>query len=149
VNATVQILIVNPDQVTTELINVTTGNDGGFTTSYQPTQVGNYSWLVQYAGEDRGYIIYNPSYTAYTTIDVQGAPVNPTTAPTETPTSTVAPTEAPTPTPSAEVTPTPTATEAPVDNTSTYIYAIVAVIVIVVIAVAAYMYMKRGKAKKE
>jgi outer membrane protein assembly factor BamB len=147
VNATVTVVIVNPDQVTTELINVTTGNDGGFVTSYQPTQVGNYSWLVQYGGEDRGYIIYNPAYTAYTTIDVQAAPVNPTAAPTETPTPTVAPTEVPTATP--EVTATPTPTAAPVDNTTTYIYAIVAVIIIVVIAVAAYMYMQRGKAKKE
>jgi outer membrane protein assembly factor BamB len=150
VNATVQIEIIHPDGVTSDSIMVTTGNDGGFVTSYQPTQVGNYSWLAVYNGEDRGYIIYNPAYTAYTTIDVQAAPgTEPTIAPTETPAPTVAPTEAPTATPSAEVTATPTATEAPVDNTSMYIYAVVAVIVIVVIAVAAYMYMKRGKAKKE
>jgi len=144
VNATVTVVIVNPDQITTELINVTTGNDGGFVVNYQPTEVGNYSWLVQYGGEDRGYIIYNPVYTAYTTIDVQAAPgTEPTTAPTETPTPT--PTAEVTPEPTPEVTATPTPTEAPVDNTSTYIYAIVAVIVIVVIALAAYMYMKRGK----
>jgi hypothetical protein len=119
-----------------------------FTVNYQPTNVGNYSWIAVYNGEDKGYIIYDQAYTDYTTITVVAAPgqTQPTQTPAESPTATESPTPTATiqPTTSETVTPTSTSTEnsgIPME----YIYAIVAVVVIIVVVVGAYAYTKRKK----
>jgi outer membrane protein assembly factor BamB len=142
-NATVNVEIVLPDDSSVSL-ETTTDNKGMFTVDYHPTNVGNYSWIAVYNGEDKGYIIYDQAYTDYTTITVVAAPGSDNPTPTTSPDQTVAPTDNPTTMPTETVAPTSTTTDNngfPVE----YIYAIVAVIVIVVIAVAAFMVTKRKK----
>ena len=143
-NTTVTLVIVLPDN-TNDLINVTTDNLGFFTANYVPQEVGQYNWLVNYNGIDKGFISYNPAFTTYTPINVTLNPTQPEVTPTPTPTTN----ETATPTPTATIAPTetPTATVAPTSTPTTgtdytIYYALIAVIVIVVIVVAAYMYMK-------
>ncbi len=146
-NATVNVEIVLPDDSSVSL-ETTTDNKGMFTVDYHPTNVGNYSWIAVYNGEDKGYIIYDQAYTDYTTITVVAAPgqTQPTQTPAESPTATESPTPTATiqPTTSETITPTSTSTEnsgIPME----YIYAIVAVVVIIVVVVGAYAYTKRKK----
>jgi outer membrane protein assembly factor BamB len=143
-NATVNISFTKPDGTSVNQ-TVTTDKLGGFSLSYQPTEVGTWGWVGYYNGEQKVAITYNSAYTQFSPFNVEQAPTSatPTPPPTEAPTATPIPTEAPTATPAV------TATAAPTSFPVEYIYAIVAVIIIIVIAVAAYMYTKRGKAKKE
>ncbi len=142
-NATVTVTIVLPDMSSVD-IPATTDNLGYFTVQYQPTAVGNYSWIAIYGGEQKGYITYEEAYTGYSSIESVAAPGSDNPTPTTSPDQTVAPTDNPTTMPTETVAPTSTTTDNngfPVE----YIYAIVAVIVIVVIAVAAFMVTKRKK----
>jgi len=148
-NATVTLQIVLPDG-TNAAVDAITDNNGYFTASYTPTEVGTYNWIAFFNGVDKQWIKYGQAFTQYTPIDVQQAPIESTPAPTEAPTTT--PTVEPTPILTETPTPVVTATVAPtatavVDNGSMYIYAVVAVIIIVIIAVAAYMF-TRSRSKK-
>ena len=139
-NATVGISLTKPDGTSVNL-TATTDGLGYFTASYQPTQVGQWGWVAYYNGQTKPDIIYNPSFTQFTEVNVTQAPAGPTQAPTQTPaaTPTASATIAPT-----ESAPTPTATPAPATDYTVY-YVLIAVIVIIVIVVGALMYMRRGK----
>ncbi len=138
-NATVGISLTKPDGTS---INLTATTDalGYFTTSYQPTDLGQWGWVAYYNGQTKPDIIYNPSYTQFQEVNVTQAPNQST--------PTIAPSETPTATPTATITPTatvaPTATPKPATDYTVY-YVLIAVIVIVVIVVGAYMFMRRGK----
>ena len=127
-------------------LTATTDNDGYFTTTFTPTEVGNWGWVAFYEGKRTTGITYNAAYSQWTPINVVAAPSN------TTPTSTPTPTTNPTATPSATTTPAPTASpEATATPTTAnnlpmeYVYAGIAIVVIAVIAVAAYVYTKRKK----
>ena len=138
-NATVSVSIVLPDN-TSETLNATTNNEGFYTVAYNPSQVGNYSWIAVYNGEKKAWITYEPAFTTYRTINVVAANSQPQTTSTPSETPSTSPTASPTAT-SPEVTTTPQ----PNTNNMQYVYVAIAVIVIIVVVIAAYMFLARKK----
>jgi hypothetical protein len=136
---------VKPDGTSVNY-TATTGKVGQFELDVNLTDVGSWSFIAFYNGEDHKLITYNPTYTQYSTIQVDAAPIQPIPTPTPVPTETptIAPTENPTATPTIAPTSSTTTGNIPTE----YIYAIVAVIVIIVIAIGAYVFLKKKPASK-
>jgi hypothetical protein len=142
-NAAIQISLTKPDGTNVQL-NATTDKNGNFNVSFNPTEVGDWGYVVYYEGQRMDGLTYNPVYNQFNTIAVSAAPIVTTPAPTSTPVETIAPTSTPEVTPEQTATPIVTPSPEPVDNTMTYAYIAIAVIVIVaVIAVAAFMLRKK------
>jgi outer membrane protein assembly factor BamB len=113
-NATVKVSLTKPDMTSLNL-TTTTDNQGYFSVSYSPTDVGEWGWVAYYDGMRRLGITYNSAYGEWNAVSV---------------TSPVA-----SPTDGTEPEPGGLPMEA--------IYAAIAVIVIVVVAIGAYMFLKR------
>ena len=118
-NAEIKASFTKPDNTDVPL-TTTTDNKGYFSFSYNPTELGDWGWVVYYDGERTKGLTYNWAYGQWNEVTV----TSPTSSNGE-------------PTNGEEPPPEGIPTE--------YIYAIVAVIAIIIITVAAYAYMKRGK----
>jgi outer membrane protein assembly factor BamB len=118
-DAEIKLSFTKPDDSDVAL-TTTADKHGFFNFSYNPTDVGEWGWVVYYDGEQKPRITYEIAYGKWNTVTV----TSPTTSNGE-------------PTNGEEPPPEGIPTE--------YIYAIVAIIAIIIIAVAAYAYMKRGK----
>jgi outer membrane protein assembly factor BamB len=117
-NVEVKLSFTKPDGSDVPLAT-TTDNEGYFSFSYSPTELGTWGWVVYYDGERTKGLIYNAAWGEWNVLNV--------TSPT---------------TPNGE----PTNGEPPPEGIpAEYIYAVVAVIAIIIIAVVAYVYVKRGK----
>ena len=116
-DAEIKMSLTKPDGSDVPL-TTTADKHGYFSFSYNPTDTGEWGWVVYYDGEQKPRILYETSYGSWNTFNV--------TSP-----SSEAPTNGEEPPPEG----------IPME----YIYAIVAVIAIIIIAVAAYVYMKRSK----
>jgi outer membrane protein assembly factor BamB len=139
-NATVHLSFVKPDG-TSENLTATTDNSGSFSFSYQPTQTGDYSWIVYYDGEMKPSITYTAAYTGYTSISVTPPPGGEST-PTPTGTSSPGVTSTGSTSPAASTSSTSTATSdggTPIE----YIYIAVAVVVIIIVVVGVYALTRR------
>ena len=113
-NGTVKLSVTKPDG-TDVAMDTTTDNDGWFEFSYNPTDVGEYGWVVYYDGEVKDWITYLPAYSEWTTVTVTSPPTGETTPP------------------------------EPEGIPIEYVYVAVAVIVIVLVAVGAYIFLRRRK----
>jgi hypothetical protein len=112
-NASVKLSVTKPDN-TDEAFEATTDEDGYFSFSYSPTEVGDYGWVVYYDGEEKPWITYQQAYGEWTPISV----TSPTASEPEAP---------------------PDEGGIPME----YVYVAVAVIVIVLVVVGVYIFMKR------
>jgi hypothetical protein len=128
--------------------NVTTTTDGlgNFVVSFDPTEVGTWSWVAIYDGQVKPAITYNSAYSEWSSVNVIPAPSSEATS-TPQPTLDTTPTATPTGTITPEATATPTATpEANGEPIAVeYIYAVIAIIIIVVVVIGAFLYIKRKK----
>jgi len=115
-NAEIKASLTKPDNTDVPL-TTTTDNEGYFSFSYNPTEVGKWGWVVYYEGKRTTGLTYNMAYGEWNEVTV----TSPTTS-------------------NGGVQPPPEK-----GIPTEYIYAIVAVIAIIIIAIAAYAYMKRGK----
>jgi outer membrane protein assembly factor BamB len=68
-NATIKLSVTKPD-VTDEALEETTDHDGWFEFSYNPTEVGDYGWVVYYDGEEKPWITYLQAYGEWNSITV-------------------------------------------------------------------------------
>ncbi len=134
-NATVHVSFTTPAQENMDL-TATTDNNGYFTISCSPTELGAWGWVAYYEGSNRTGITYNEVYSEWNTISVVSAPSGGSSEPqvTATPESTPDGT-------TQQPTDANTASGIPVE----YIYLAVAVVVLVVIGIGAYVYNKRTK----
>jgi hypothetical protein len=141
-NENVTISFTKPD-FTSYNVTAKTDNRGYFTISTVPTEVGQWGWVAFYDGFVKQSIVYEDSFTTYSTFEVVPAPVEPTPPPTivETPT----PTPVETATPEVTATPAATATESTTYTAfpMEYVYAIIAAVVIVIAVVAVYAMRKK------
>jgi hypothetical protein len=139
-NATVHLSFVKPDG-TSENLTATTDNSGSFSFSYQPTQTGDYSWIVYYDGEMQPSITYTAAYTGYTSISVTPPPGGESTP---TPTGSASPGVTSTGSTSPAASPSSTSTATSDGGTPIeYIYIAVAVVVIIIVVVGVYALTRR------
>jgi outer membrane protein assembly factor BamB len=142
-NATLTITFTKPDMSST---NVTTTTDGlgNFAVSFDPTEVGTWSWVAIYDGQVKPAITYNSAYSEWASVNVIPAPSSEATSTPE-PTLDTTPTATPTETitPEVTLTATPEANGEPI--AVEYIYAAIAIIIIVVVVIGAFLYIKRKK----
>jgi hypothetical protein len=98
-------------------METTTDANGYFSFSYNPTDVGDWGWVVYFEGGEHPYTIYNQAYGEWQTVSVTS------------------------PTAGGETQPPPSGGGIPME----YVYVAVAVIVIVLVAIGAYILLRRGK----
>jgi hypothetical protein len=115
-NATVKLSLTKPDQTDVSM-ETTTDANGYFSFSYNPTDVGDWGWVVYFEGGEHPYTIYNQAYGEWQTVSVTS------------------------PTAGGETQPPPSGGGIPME----YVYVAVAVIVIVLVAIGAYILLRRGK----
>ena len=113
-NTTVKLSLTTPGGEEVSL-TTTTEKDGSFSFSYNPTDVGEWGWVVYYDGETKPAITYSEAYGEWNPVSV--------TSPTSS---------------TGENEPNP-----PAGLPMEVVYAAIAVIVIVVVALGAYMFLKR------
>ncbi len=115
-DAEIKLSFTKPDGSDVPL-TTTADKHGFFSFSYNPTDTGEWGWVVYYEGEQKPRVLYETAYGSWNTLTV--------TSPSSEPTNGEEP--------------------PPEGIPMGYVYAIVAVIAIIIIAAAAYAYVKRGK----
>jgi len=115
-NAEVKASLTKPDNTDVPL-TTTTDDEGLFSFSYTPTEVGEWGWVVYYEGKELAHISYSQAYSNWNVLEVASP---------EEPNGGVQP---------------PPEEGIPIE----YIYAIVAVVAIVIIAIVGYLYMRSRK----
>jgi len=137
-NATVQVTILSPSNSQTNL-TATTDNMGFFSISYNPTEAGNWGWVISYSGQQTTAYVYSEAYSQWNPVEV----TSPNAA---LPQVTQSPTPTTPPTTSAQPTSSPTQGSSLVDTPTAV--AIAVVVVVIIIAVAVLVLRKRKSSGK-